>query len=202
MKIAIIGTGQMATSLTAVLGKKNEITIYARDEKEAKDLAGKYQQSAKDLNDEIEEEIVILAIPYDSIIPFLNEHSNMLENKVLVDISNPMNWQTMELREGEGALKTAKSLPQGAKLVKAFNTIPAPILEKGEIEGKPVDVFIAGDDENAKEQLAEIINSSGLRTIDIGPLTHSYHAEVLLMVNSIAGFKVGNGKPVSIKILP
>src|SRR4051812_46666873 len=137
MKIAIIGTGNMAASLTKILGKANEVTVYGRDEEEAKSLAGEHGANAQKLDETIPEEIIILALPYTAISGFLSEHSQMLEGKTIVDISNAMDWQKMELLEGEGALTIAESLPNGANLIKAFNTIPAIILAQGEIEGKP-----------------------------------------------------------------
>lgn len=201
MHIAIIGTGHMANSITANLSKSEELTIYSKEESKAKELADKYAQSAKKLEDNIEEEIVILAVPYTSVPSVFNENPNSLQNKTLVDISNAMDWQKMELLPGEGALTIAKSLPSGSNLIKAFNTIPAPILETGKIEDKPLDVFLAGDDQDAKNKLAEAINNSGLRAIDVGNLSHTPYLESLLLINSLAGAQVGNGKPVSTKIL-
>lgn len=202
MKVGIIGTGDMATALTSYLSKYHEICVYGRDEEEAKKLADQYNQSAKKLDDNIEEEIVILAIPYDAIPQVFEENSNSLKNKILVDISNPLDWQKMELREGKGAEKLLHSLPKGTKLLKAFNTIFKEVLVKGVIDGKPIDVFVAGDDKNAKEQLSQFINEARLRAIDIGPLTHARFAEILLLVNALARGQVGNGGPTAIKILP
>ena len=201
MKIAIIGNGNMANSISFNLSKNEELVIYGKNEETAKALAEKYKITSKKLEDNIEEEIILLAVPYDSIVSVFEENSNSLKNKILVDISNAVNWETLELRDGEGALKIAKSLPTGSKLIKAFNTIPAEVLGKGEIDGKPIDVFLAGDDQSAKDKLAEAINKSGLRAIDVGALSHAPYLESLLLINTLAGVKVGGGKPVSTKIL-
>lgn len=202
MKVGIIGTGDMANALTSHLSKYHEICVYGRDEAEAKALVEQYDQNAKKLEDNIEEEIVILAVPYEAIPQLFEDNSNSLQNKILVDISNPLDWQKMELREGEGAEKLAGSLPQGAKLFKAFNTIFKEVLVKGVIDGKPIDVFIAGNDPSAKEKLSQMVNDAKLRAIDIGPLNHARFAEILLLINAIARGQVGDGSPTSIKILP
>ena len=191
----------MATSLTTVLSKGNEITVYGRDVEEAKTLADQHGAKAQKLADSIPEEIIILALPYSAISSFLKENAEMLKGKTLVDISNALDWQKMELLEGEGVLKIAESLPAGAKLIKAFNTIPSPILAQGKVNGKPVDVFLAGDDQESKDKLGQAINNSGLRAIDVGSLAHAPYLESWLLINSLAGMKVGEGKPVSTKIL-
>jgi predicted dinucleotide-binding enzyme len=202
MNIAIIGTGNMATSLTKVLGKANRVTIYGRDGDEAKSLADEHSADAQKLGESIEEEVVILALPYTAISDFLKEHSQMLEGKTLVDISNAMDWQKMELLEGEGALTIAKSLPSNSKLIKAFNTVPAPILAEGKIGDTPIDIFLAGDDQESKDKLAQAINECGMRAVDVGPISRAPYLESMLLINSVAGYKVNDSKPVSIKILP
>lgn len=202
MKIAIVGTGKMATSLTTVLSKGNEITIYGRNEAEAKILADQHGAKAQKLADSIPEEIIILALPYSSISSFLQENAKLLQDKIVVDVSNAVDWQKMELLHDEGAAKTAKSLPQGAKLIKAFNTIFADVLATGEIDGKPLDVFLAGDNEEAKDKLSKAINDSGLRAVDVGGLIHAHDLEAMLVVLAASRGQFGNAGPVAIKILP
>ncbi|WP_319452208.1 MULTISPECIES: dinucleotide-binding-like protein [unclassified Mycobacterium] len=64
----------------------------------------------------------------------------------------------------------AKAAPAGAHVVKAFNTLFAGVLAAGSAEGRPLDVFIAGDDEQAKADVSAFIESLGLRPLDAGEL--------------------------------
>jgi predicted dinucleotide-binding enzyme len=43
-------------------------------------------------------------------------------------------------------------------------------LAAGSAQGRPLDVFIAGDDAQAKEGVSTFVESLGLRPIDTGPL--------------------------------
>ena len=69
-----------------------------------------------------------------------------------------------------GAQEIAKAAPAGAHVVKAFNTLYSDVLAAGSAEGRPLDVFIAGDDAQAKAAVSAFIDSLGLRPLDAGPL--------------------------------
>ena len=67
---------------------------------------------------------------------------------------------------GDLLLAGAKAAPADAKVVKAFNTLFANVLA----DGRPVDVFLAGDDAQARADVSAFIESLGLRPFDAGPL--------------------------------
>ena len=74
-------------------------------------------------------------------------------------------------------------------MVKAFNTIFRNVLEKG----RP-DVFIAGDNAQAKAGVAAFIESLGLRPLDAGGLKMAHWLEGLGVVTvGLAGNGVGHG---------
>ena len=75
--------------------------------------------------------------------------------------------------------------------MKAFNTTFASTLETGEVEGQQLDVPIAGDDADAKAQLAQIVTDGGLLAIDAGTLRRARELEALgfLQMTLAAGEK-------------
>jgi predicted dinucleotide-binding enzyme len=173
--ISIIGTGTMAGALAerAVAGG-NAVEVIGRDPAKAKKLAaalggapvGTYGTSPAG-------DIVILAVPYASIAALLGEYGDALNGKVIVDISNPVapDLTGFVTPEGSsGAQEIAKAAPAGAHVVKAFNTLFANVLAAAPSEGRGVDVFIAGDDAQAKARVSAFIESLGLRPMDAGPL--------------------------------
>ncbi len=90
-------------------------------------------------------DIVILAVPYASVAPVVSHYGDALADKVIVDISNPFNPSATRLDTPDGtsiAQEIAKAAPASAHVVKAFNTIFGHVLA----QGRPLDVFIAGDD--------------------------------------------------------
>jgi len=64
-------------------------------------------------------------------------------------------------------------------VVKAFNTTFAGTLVAGEVAGQQLDVLIAGDDDAAKQKIAQLVSDGGLRPIDVGPLARAQQLEHL-----------------------
>ena len=207
MNIAIIGSGNMANGIgSRVIAGGHSLTIFDRDETKAKELAnnlGKAQ--GKKLGDAILEDVIILALPYSAISQVLEENKNQLKNKIIVDISNPINFETFELVTPSGSSGTeeiAKNLPADAKLLKAFNTTFAGTLIEGKVDRKILDVFIAGDDEEAKNSLIQIIKDGGLRPIDVGSLREAHALEEVGRLHIKLQEKLGNTWMSTFKVLP
>jgi predicted dinucleotide-binding enzyme len=64
-------------------------------------------------------------------------------------------------------------------VVKAFNTTFAPTLVNREVSGQQLDVFIAGDDDDAKRKVGQLVSDAGLRPIDVGSLRRAQQLEQL-----------------------
>ena len=88
-----------------------------------------------------------------------------LAGKVVVDITNPLNFETFDSlavpADGSAAAEIAAALPDSAVL-KAFNTTFAATLAAGTVGPLPTTVLIAGDDADAKALLAGIVTAGGL----------------------------------------
>ncbi|MGH3294036.1 MAG: NADP oxidoreductase, partial [Trebonia sp.] len=67
----------------------------------------------------------------------------------------------------------ARAAPASASVFKAFNTIFRQVLENG----RPLGVFIAGDDARAKASVSAFIQSLGLRPLDAGDLAMAHWLE-------------------------
>ena len=173
--ISIIGLGTMAKALAdRSLAGGNSVEVIGRDPAKAAvfvsalDGATVGSAGAAPVGD-----IVVLAVPYASAAAVVNGYGDGLDGKVLVDISNPVNQDMTGFVTPEGssgAQEIAKAAGAGVHVVKAFNTLFANVLTAGSAEGRPVDVFIAGDDVRAKERVSTFVESLGLRPQDAGPL--------------------------------
>jgi predicted dinucleotide-binding enzyme len=117
--------------------------------------------------------MVVLAVPYSAVLDVVKLYGEALAGKVLVDITNPVASDHMGfVTPGDscGAQEIAKAAPADATVVKAFNTQFSHVLAAGPVPAHPLDVFIAGDDAQAKMRVSAFIESLGLRPMDTGPL--------------------------------
>ena len=171
--ISIIGLGNMASTLAdQALAGGNTVEIIGRDPAKANELAATLDGATVGTAGTAPAgDIVILAVPYASAAEVVSEYGDALNGKIVIDITNPANSDLSGLVTPEGrsgAQEIAKAAPAGAHVVKAFNTLFANVLSAA--EGRSFDVFIAGDDAQAKAQVSVFIVSLGLRPFDAGPL--------------------------------
>jgi NADPH-dependent F420 reductase len=188
--ISIIGTGNMASALAhRALAGGNEVEIVGRDAAKANELAAAVggatvgTAGAAPAGD-----IVILAVPYASAAAVIGEYGDALHGKVIVDITNPIapDLSGFLTPEGtSGAQEIAKAVPEGVRVVKAFNTLPSEVLAA---EDRPLDVFIAGDDAEAKEGVSALVESLGMRPLDTGqlPMARALENATLLHLGLVA----------------
>src|SRR5687768_16353062 len=185
MNILIIGTGNMGRGIaTRALAGKNTVTLYDEDGAKAQALATELGAAAAgDTRDAIAaSDVVVIATPYTASLDVARRLGAALAGKIVVDISNPLNETYTELVTAPGtsaAEEISKLLPQSVKLVKAFNTTYATTLLAGQVARQQLDVFIAGDDEEAMSRVAEFVKSGDLNVIDVGRLHRARQLEAL-----------------------
>jgi hypothetical protein len=99
----------------------------------------------------------------------------------VVDISNPLNqtFDALATAPGTSAAEEVATATAGATVVKAFNTTFSGTPVEGQVAGQPLDVLIAGDDEEAKKTVTQLVRDGGLRAIDVGPLERARELEGL-----------------------
>jgi predicted dinucleotide-binding enzyme len=193
--ISIIGTGNMARTIgTLAVAGGNTVEIIGRDQSKAADLTKTLGGSTTtgEFGAVPAGDIVIVALLYANVVPVVAQYGNALAGKIIVDISNPFNPAADGLAIADGtsiAQEVAKAGPGSASVVKAFNTIFGVVLAKG----RPLDVFIAGDDAKAKAGVAEFIESLNLRPLDVGGLNMAHWLEGTgLVAMGLASHGVGN----------
>ncbi|PEG33463.1 NADP oxidoreductase [Mycolicibacterium agri] len=176
IRISIIGVGNMAGALAdRALAGGNAVEIIGRDPVKAQELAAALDGATVGTAGSAPAgDIVVLAVPYASAKAVVGEYGAALQGKVILDITNPVtpDFTGFVTPEGSsGAQEIANAAPAGAHVVKAFNTLFSNVLAAGSVEGRPLDVFIAGDDARAKARVAVFVESLGLRPMDTGQLS-------------------------------
>lgn len=187
--ISIIGTGGMAAAIGGLAAKAGHIVeVMSRDAAKARAFAERIGGGATTgtFGAAPAGDIVILALPYAAVLDVVKQYGDALAGKFLVDITNPVASDLMSFvtpDDSFGAQEIAKVAPADAVVVKAFNTLFSHVLAAGPAEGQSLDVFIAGDDAQAKARISTFIESLGLRSMDIGPLRMARTLEYVCLLS-------------------
>jgi 8-hydroxy-5-deazaflavin:NADPH oxidoreductase len=210
MKVTIIGAGNMGRGIgTRLVSGGNDVQIVDHDPGEARALAdelagqGNGSATAAAEGDPIDGDVVVLAVYYPSVPGLLEQYGEQLAGKIVVDITNPLNMETFDSLatppDSSAAEEIAKLLPQ-ATVVKAFNTTFAGTVAEGQVAGEQLDVFVAGDDEDARRKVGGLIEAGGMRAVDTGPLHRARQLEHLGLLHIVLQEPLGAGYGSAFKL--
>jgi len=165
--ISIIGTGNMGQAIAAVAGRGgHSVQLLGQD----------------DAGTQVAGEVVVLAVPYGALGEVLAERADSLHGKIVVDITNPVNFETFDSllvpADTSATAEIAAALPS-SRVLKAFSTTFAATLASGKVGDATTTVLIAGDDAEAKSVLASVVSSGGLKALDAGGLKRARELEAL-----------------------
>jgi 8-hydroxy-5-deazaflavin:NADPH oxidoreductase len=179
MTTAIIGVGNLGGTVARHLVAGNELVVLAAaDEAHAKALADELGPNASAASD-----VVVLATWLDQTKELVAAQTRLLENKVVVDPSNPIgfdeNGQMLRtLPEGESSGSVvAGLLPAGAHYVKAFGSLGADQLATAANREPPVVLFYATDDDAAEATAQRLIRAAGFEPLKVGGVSDAGRIE-------------------------
>lgn len=191
--VTIIGAGNMGAAIAGLVAHGgNTAQVLTKDPQKAS--AAIPAATHGTVGEPITGDMVILALPYGAVEDVLSQYAGVLDGKVIVDITNPVDFATFDslvVPVGSSAAEViAETLP-GAVVLKAFNTTLAATLASGTVGAESTTVLIAGDDADAKAALAAVIEAGGLRAVDAGSLRRAHELEALgfLQISLAAGNK-------------
>lgn len=187
MKVAVIGAGSAGSAVArAVAGAGHTVIISAADAEEAKQVADQVGGRVAASNEDAarEADMVMLAVPFQNVPEITQEIRSAVEGKTVVDVSNPLkpDFSGLAVTDRAGAEQVQEQLPS-AFVVKAFNTVFANNQDNPRVNGDTLDGFIAGDDDAAKQVVADLLATIGYRPIDVGGLSFALALEHMAFLN-------------------
>lgn len=217
MKIGIIGTGNMGRSLGIAWARAGHSVLFgSRDIAKAKSVAAAAGNAhAGDFDSAAEFGDVVLHTVRDVYPSRLLRRPSALDGKVIIDCNNSdmpgfnaMSEQRAPFRfvapVPSIAERLAKDVPK-ARVVKAFNTIPSPVIEldRDWLASQQVSVFLCANDAAAKETVTRLVEDLGFTPVDSGDLTLAPLIEVAadFLRFHILGMGRGQFATLSLKML-
>lgn len=138
--------------------------------------------------------MAVIALPWSAIPSALTPGlARALAGKVVIDASNPLDFAggtpALAIGHTDSAGETVQRLLPDARVVKAFNIITAGHMVRPRFADGQPDMFIAGNDAQAKAAVTAVLRDFGWRgAIDLGGIEQSRLLEPLAMVWITYGF--------------
>ncbi len=203
MKVTVIGAGNMGAAFVKQLTQAgHQVSVTARNLEKAQALAAAHTgvTAVVSLGAAAQADVLIVATGYADAVNALGSLGD-LGGKVVIDITNPMTADFMDLTLGHStsaAEEIAKAFP-GAEVVKAFNTVFAQVLSDSADfgNGQTVPVFVASDSERARQTAKVLAESMGFATVDAGGLKNARYLEPLAGLNIYLGYGAGLGTSIA-----
>lgn len=190
-RIGIIGSGQVGRSLGAgFLAHGHEVKIGSRTPSKLEDWASEHDAASTGTFAEVADfgELVVLATLWggtESAIDLAGPER--LGGKVVIDATNPLDFGggfPPKLALGQtdsGGEQVQRWIPH-ARVVKAFNSVGHAHFVAPDFPGGPPDMFIAGEDAEAKGTVTQICERFGWGVVDMGGIASSRLLEPLAIL--------------------
>ena len=195
MKVAIIGSGMVGKAIGGRAVKSgHSVTFSSAHPDKAREAAESVGAKAADTNAAAvrDADLVVLAIPNGAVAGVLRDLGPDLDGKPVIDTTNRMNRENpAAVLDGTSITEQAQQAAPNARLVKAFNTLFASVMAEAVVDGEPAHLFLAGDDPEAKAQVAEFGRSLGFRPIDFGPAAMARVLEGMALGNMLMNISHG-----------
>lgn len=187
MKVGIIGAGNVGGALAgSIAGAGHTVTIASPDAEETQKVASETGATvaSDNLSAVRDADIVILAVPNPALKELAAELKPHLNGQVVVDVTNRIDpSDPVSNLDGTSSAEQLAAALDGVPVIKAFNTAFAARQAEPEIDGIRSDGFVAGDDDEAKQKVLDLVESIGFRPIDVGPLGMARALEAMALLN-------------------
>lgn len=176
MHIDIIGTGRMARNLAKGWLKAGHSIRFGSRQPDTK--AGVLNEVPGSTVAAIEvtletAQIVVIGLPFVAVKPFAQKYAGQLQDKLVIDISNPFGHLADNRISGPEI--TAQAIGPDARVVAAFKAnFWETLLEPVDPRTQTVrDVHYVGDGVSDKAIVAQLIKDLGFRPVDCGALRNA-----------------------------
>jgi predicted dinucleotide-binding enzyme len=204
MNIGILGTGSVGQTLASKLlslGHRVKLGARSAGNEKAVEWADKSGPGASEGSfadaARFGELIILATLGTGTVAAVEQAGAANLAGKTIIDLTNPLDFsQGMPPRLFVGhtdslAEQVQRAAPD-AHVVKALNIVSAPQMVDPTSAGGAPDMFMAGNDEGAKQQVTELLQSFGWQRItDFGGLEAARFIEPLVLLWVNYGLKTG-----------
>ena len=209
MRIAVLGSGNMGGALgRSFAAAGHEVAFsYSRKREKLERLArasGPRARAAQSIADAVRDADVVLLAVHWSRVPTVLRAAGSLRGTILIDCTNPMNASdtglTVGLKTSGGEIIARRA--RGARVVKAFNTVPSELLRAGaQALSEQPSACYCGDDAGAKRVVARLIREIGFAPVDCGALSTARYLEPFALLIAELAYNRGRRPELGVRFL-
>jgi predicted dinucleotide-binding enzyme len=172
MRIGIIGAGRIGGNAARLFANaRHEVLVsFSRDDDKLRELASDIGGRAGTPREAVEfGDVVLFSVPWRLVDDVLAQ-AGPLDGKIVIDTTNQFGRDGWEDLGGRTAAQVNAARMPGARYTKAFNTMTAGFQAEAAGRTGPdrVVMFLCGDDEEAKQVVAGLIDDAGFTPVDMG----------------------------------
>jgi predicted dinucleotide-binding enzyme len=196
VKVGILGSGDVGKSFAKAFGALgHDVVIGSRSPEKLSDFvggegdrvtSGTFEDAARS------GDLIVLAthgMATEEAISMAGKQN--FDHKVVIDATNPLDFSGGTPRLAVGHTDSLGEQIQrfipNARVVKAFNTVGNPLFFKPDLPGGPPDMFIGGNDADAKKLVSQVCEAFGWGVVDLGGIEASRYLEPMCMAWVVHG---------------
>jgi predicted dinucleotide-binding enzyme len=202
IKVGILGSGDVGKSLArGFAGLRHEVKIGSRSPEKLNEFvsdtgervsSGTFAEAAA-FGDVIA--IATLGVATEDALRLAGPAN--FKGKVVIDATNPLDFSggmppKLSVGHTDSLGEQVQRWLPGARVVKAFNTVGNAFFVNPDFPNGPPDMFICGNDSDAKKIVSQICKHFGWGVVDIGGIEGSRHLEPMCMVWVLHGAVSGS----------
>ncbi|MCA9647251.1 MAG: NAD(P)-binding domain-containing protein [Polyangiaceae bacterium] len=197
MRIAIIGTGQVGTTLGRAWANVGHEVVFGSRGSTSPVVGSSVDTPAAAA---AWADVVVLTIPWaaaSQVVPALGD----LQGKVLIDVTNPIGpgFVLTHGHDGSGAEQVA-ALATNARVVKAFNSTGLENMANPQYGPHRIFMPVAGDDGDAVSKVVQLAEQIGFDAYGFDSLRRARETEPLAMLWIKLALAWGNGRNIGFAV--
>ena len=197
MRIGIIGAGQVGATLgRAWAAAGHEVVFGSRDPSGAgvqAAVAGAPGSVAAPVAEAAQADVVVLTVPGPALVDVVAPIALVLDGRPVVNATNVMG-------DGPTATELLASAAPGARQIRAFNTLGVENFAEPTIDGTPINLLWAGDDDTV-DVAEQLIGDVGLRPVRIGGLDRADLVDAVFRLWIALAIQGGRGRRLGFQVL-
>ena len=202
VNVGILGSGDVGRALAkGFAGLGHDVKIGSRDPQKLADFAdqaGPHVSAGTFAEAAHFGDIIVLATLGVATIEAIDLAGiDAFDGKVVIDTTNPLDFSkgmppVLSIGHTDSLGEVIQRHLPKASVVKAFNTVGNALMVHPQLPGGPPDMFLCGNDDNAKKIVSQICTHFGWGIIDIGGIEGSRYLEPMCLTWVLHGVRSGS----------